>query len=176
MPEADVFDVQLTVVREFTPPPYEKGVRTRVTARTFLRVIKHIEVGWAVTHSCKAEGFSYRRFRQLCQQRPNYQRRYEEAERQRAEHRRETMEAIVLHHAAKNWQAAGWWLERAHPERYALKSVVRDGDNQTQPIGEAIPAERFAHYGKLMLEMAEEDRVREAAGESTLSDAAKLAS
>jgi hypothetical protein len=81
------------------------------TARTFLRIIKHIEIGWAVTTSCKAEGLSYRRFRQLCQRWPNYQARYEKAERQRADHRREAMEAVVLHHAIKNWQAAGWWLE-----------------------------------------------------------------
>lgn len=161
MPEPDDIDeFQLTVVREIPAPPYEKGTRTRVTARSFLRVIKHVETGWAVTQSCRAEGFSYRRFRQLCQQRPSYQRRYERAEKQRAEHRRETMEAIVLHHAVKHYQAAQWWLERAHPDRYALKSVIREGDTAEQPIGNEIPAERLAEYGRLMLEFAEENRAK----------------
>jgi hypothetical protein len=137
MPEPEDFDdsneIQLTVVRGPSTPPYEKGVRTRLTAKTFLRVIKRIETGWAVTQSCKAEGFTYRRFRQLCQRWPAYQARYEKAERQRAEHRRETMEQIILHHAVKNWQAAGWWLERAHPDRYSLKTVHRDDNNAERP-------------------------------------------
>ena len=131
----DPDEIELTVVREPSAPPYEKGTRTRLSARTFLLIIKRIETGWAVTQACKAEGLTYRRFRQLCQHRPNYQARYEKAERQRAEHRRESMETIVLHHAIKNWQAAGWWLERAHPDRYALKSVIRDdGTNAEKPI------------------------------------------
>jgi hypothetical protein len=161
MPDIEDFDdlneIQLTVVRGPSAPPYQKGTRTRLTARTFLRIIKHIETGWAVTMSCKSEGLTYRRFRQLCQRWPNYQARYEKAERQRAEHRREAMEAIVLHHAVKNWQAAGWWLERAHPDRYSLKSVNRDdGASANQPIGTEIPLERLQMYGQLMAQIAQE--------------------
>ena len=129
-----------------------------MTARTFLRIIKRIETGWAVTMSCKAEGLTYRRFRQLCQRWPAYQARYEKAERQRAEHRRETMEALVLHAAAKNWVAAAWWLERSHPARYSLKTVHRDDGTIEQPIGDAIPAERLAEYGRLMLEIGARER------------------
>lgn len=105
--------------------PYQKGTRTRLTARAFLRIIKRIETGWAVTQSCRAEGLTYRRFRQLCQHWPAYQARYERAAIQRAEHRRETMEALVLHAAATNWVAAAWWLERSHPNRFSLRNVER---------------------------------------------------
>jgi hypothetical protein len=157
------------VVREINPPPYTKGTRTFLTARTFLRIIKRIETGWAVTMSCKAEGLTYRRFRQLCQRWPAYQRRYEKAERQRAEHRRETMEALVLHAAAKNWVAAAWWLERSHPARYSLKTVIRDESTTEQLIGDAIPAERLAEYGRLMLEMAQENAAK--AGELPVTEA-----
>jgi hypothetical protein len=129
MPDPEDFDdsneIQLTVVREPSTPPYEKGVRTRLTARTFLRIIKRIETGWPVTQSCKAEGLTYRRFRQLCQRWPTYQRRYEKAERQRAAHRTEAMEALVLRAAATNWCAAAWWLERTHPDRFSLRNVER---------------------------------------------------
>jgi hypothetical protein len=159
MPEPEDFDdsneIQLTVVRGPSTPPYEKGVRTRLTARTFLRIIKHIETGWAVTQSCKAEGFTYRRFRQLCQRWPIYQARFEKAEVQRAEHRRETMERIVLSHAVKNWQAAGWWLERAHPDRYSLKTVHRDdGTNDEQAIGNQVPLATLVEDARLAAEVA----------------------
>jgi hypothetical protein len=140
----DSNEIQLTVVRGPSTPPYEKGVRTRLTARTFLRIIKRIETGWPVTQSCKAEGLTYRRFRQLCQRWPAYQRRYERAERQRAEHRRETMEALVLHAAAKNWVAAAWWLERSHPGRYSLKTVIRDeSTGEEKPLYQALTREEL---------------------------------
>lgn len=148
MPEAedsaDFNEVQLTVVREPTASPYEKGTRTRLTARTFLRIIKHIEIGWPVTQSCKVEGLTYRRFRQLCQRWPKYQARYEKAERQRAEHRRETAEAIVLAHAKDSWQAAAWWLERAHPGRYSLRTVIRDNETgEEKPLYQALTREEL---------------------------------
>jgi hypothetical protein len=43
--------LQVTVV-----PPYQKGPRTRFTARVFLRVIKRIETGSGFTQACRAEG------------------------------------------------------------------------------------------------------------------------
>jgi hypothetical protein len=40
---------------------------------------------------------------------------------------------------------------------------IRDnGANEDKAVGEAIPAERLARYGQLMLQMAEEKRVSEA--------------
>ena len=58
---------ELKVVREIPgKAPYEKGTRTRFTARTFLLIIRRIETGWAVTTACQAEGFTYKRFRQIC--------------------------------------------------------------------------------------------------------------
>jgi hypothetical protein len=145
MPQTEeIKEFQLTVVRGPSTPPYKKGTRTLLTARTFLRIIKRIETGWAVTQSCKAEGFTYRRFRQLCQHWPAYQRRYEKAERQRAEHRRETMEAVVLAHAVKNWQCACWWLERTHPDRFSLKTVIRnESTGEEKPLYQALTREEL---------------------------------
>ena len=106
--DPDELSGELTVVRP--------GARTRFTARIFLRIIRRIETGWSVSQACRAEGFTYRRFRQLCQTRPNYQARYQRAERECADFRRDRCEHIVQLAATQSWQAAAWWLERTNPD------------------------------------------------------------
>ena len=55
-------------------------------------------------------------------------------------------------------------LSAEFPHLFALHYANRpENTGNSQPIGNEIPAERLAHYGKLMLEMAEEERAREAA-------------
>jgi hypothetical protein len=151
----DIDAFQLTVVREINPPPpYRKGTRTRLTARTFIRICQDIEAGRSVTQSCKAEGLTYRRFRQLCQQKPSYQRRYEKAEETRAQVRRDAMEQLVLHAALKNWVAAAWWLERVHPSSYSLRSVARSEGSADAPVGNAVPLEVLMEDARLAAEIA----------------------
>lgn len=161
---ADELPKDMTVVREIPGTPYEKGGRITFTSRVFLRIIHRLEIGWAVVTACQAEGFTYRRFRQLCCTRPNYQRRFELAEKVRADYRRERCEHIVQAAAATNWCAAAWWLERSYPERYALKSVTRDdGSGNERLIGEAIPESTLLEYAQIMSEVAQENALRAAA-------------
>jgi hypothetical protein len=145
-----------------------KKVSAQLTARVFIKIIRKIEVGWSVTAGCQAEGLTYRRFRQLCQTRPNYQRRYEVAERMRADYRRERCEHIVQAAAVNSWTAAAWWLERSYPDRYALKSVTRDdGSGDEKLIGELVPESTLLEYAAIMAEVAREN-AREAAAKQAL--------
>ena len=151
------------MVREIPGAPYEKGTRTTFTSRAFLRIIRRIETGWSASAACQAEGFSYRRFRQICQTRPNYQARYQKAEKERADFRRERMEHVIQLAATTNWTAAAWWLERTNPDRYALRRVDRDdGAGEEKLIGEAIPESKILEYAAIMAEVAEQN-AREAA-------------
>ena len=82
-----------------------------------------------------------------------------------------------MKHAPRNVLASLWWLERRYPSEFALRAVNRDnGANEEKTIGEAIPAERLARYGQLMLEMAEENRVREANKVAELPPSSEAAS
>jgi hypothetical protein len=160
----DELPKDLTVVREIPGKPYEKGGRVTFTSRVFLRIIHRLEIGWAVVTACQAEGFTYRRFRQLCCTRPDYQRRFEVAEKVRADFRRERCEHLVQAAAATNWTAAAWWLERTYPDRYALKSVTRDdGSGAEKLIGEAIPESTLLEYAAIMAEVARENALAAAA-------------
>ena len=49
------------------------------------------------------------------------------------------------------------------PERFALRNVNRAEFSAEQPIGNEIPAERLAEYGRLMLEMAKENEAKQLA-------------
>jgi hypothetical protein len=92
-----------------------------------------------------------------------YQKRLKQAEVVREGVLREYHIANVVKHAPRNVLASLWWLERRFPAEFALRTVNRDnGANEDKPVGEAIPAERLARYGQLMLQMAEEKRVSEA--------------
>jgi hypothetical protein len=163
---SDELPKDLTVVREIPGKPYEKGGRVTFTSRVFLRIIHRLEIGWAVVTACQAEGFTYRRFRQLCCTRPSYQRRFEIAEKVRADYRRERCEHIIQTAATQNWTAAAWWLERSYPDRYALKSVVRDdGSGAEKLIGELVPESTLLEYAAIMSEVAQEN-AREAAAKA----------
>jgi hypothetical protein len=127
--------------------------------RCFVRICRRIQVGLSTVDACLNEGVTYRRFRQLCQTRPIYQKRYEKAERLRFEVRREHMEALVIQHAEQSWQAALAWLERNIPSRWALKVVPRPDPSEEKPEAE-IPVEVLRRHRQLQLQMAREDEQR----------------
>jgi hypothetical protein len=115
------------IVRELpAETTYPKGVRTFMTKRVFIKICRRVEVGWPATRACQAEGITYRRFRQVCQERPSYQRRYKKAEDLRFQHRREEAEESIMRAGERSWMAHAWWLERTLPEKYALRRVDRD--------------------------------------------------
>jgi hypothetical protein len=101
------------------------GAPTRLTPRAFIRICRLIRIGWSVPDACRSESVTYRRFRQLCQSRPTYQRHFEKADQVRFNFRREHCERLVLEHSEKNWLAAMTWLERRVPELWSLKNVDR---------------------------------------------------
>ena len=70
--KADPVDIVRDVPAETA---YTKGPRTFLTARLFIKICRRVEIGWPATRACQAEGITYRRFRQVCQERPSYQRR-----------------------------------------------------------------------------------------------------
>src|ERR1700730_344053 len=115
-------ELSLTVI---PASPRAGPTAIRLTPRVFIRILRSIRVGWSVPDACSSEFVTYRRFRQVCQQRPVYQKHYEKAERQRSRFRREHCEKIIQKHALTNWCAAAWWLERTAPESYSLKTVDR---------------------------------------------------
>jgi hypothetical protein len=154
----------LKVVREIAAEQSQrgKGAPVRLSARKFILICKKIEVGWNATHACESEGISYRRFLQVCQQRPSHQRRYAKADQLRFEVRRERMEELVTQHAEASAHAALGWLERRIPQHWALKSVPRETDSSTRP-DDQVPSEVLAEHRALQLQMAREDEAKAAA-------------
>jgi hypothetical protein len=130
------------------------GAPTRLTPRSFIRICRLIRTGWSVPDACRSESVTYRRFRQLCQTRPTYQRHFEKADSVRFNLRREQCENLVCQYAEKNWIAAMTWLERRVPELWSLKTVVRNepvstiGSNVTQIRILTLPPEEFAELQK----------------------------
>ena len=101
---------------------------------------------------------------------PKYQRRLKKAEKIRDEVWKDYALEMIKQAMPKNWVAAMTYIERVYPKEFALRNFTRANPSEEQPIGNEIPAERLAKYGRLMLEMAEENRAREA-GRAELRDA-----
>lgn len=116
---------------EVIPIATHPGRPPTLTPRAFIRILRLIRIGWSVPDACRSESVTYRRFRQLCQTRPTYQRHFEKADQIRFALRREHMERIVCECAERQWIAAMTWLERRVPELWSLKTVVRNEPTST---------------------------------------------
>ena len=68
----------------------------------------------------------------------------------------------IKKHAPRNVLASLWWLERRHPNLYALRRVDRS-TSEDRPAEPDVPAEVLAEHRALMLQMAREDEARAAA-------------
>jgi hypothetical protein len=118
---ARVYEVPVELV-----PPRRSNQQMRgiAAAKRFICACRRIELGWSATCAAEAEGFTYRRFRQLCA-RSSFERRYRRAEQLRLQRRREEAEETVLAAGEKSWMARAWWLERRFPAEFALRNVQR---------------------------------------------------
>ena len=87
--------------------------------------------------------------------------RLKEAETTRFNLRHELALECIMEAGQRNWQAAGWWLERNLPGLYALRNVTRPDSEQDQPEPE-IPLETLRRHRTLLLELAREDEVKQA--------------
>src|SRR6266446_5595396 len=168
-PESDeVKSVDLELVDR--PTRHNPWRPTVLTIRKFVRICHLVEQGFAISRACEIECITYSRFRFRVQRSPRLQERLKEAEATRFNLRHEQALESIMAAGERSWMAHAWWLERCLPNLYALRAVNRDQTSEEQPIGDRIPAERLAQYGKLMLEMAEEERAREASKPLLVTD------
>jgi hypothetical protein len=86
------------------------------------------------------------------QAKPEWRALLAEAEAERDELRRDKALETLQAAFPKTWVAAAWYLERRHPELYALKTVQRNLNSIEAPVGDAIPESRLLEYGKQMAE------------------------
>jgi hypothetical protein len=86
-----------------------------------------------------------------------------EAEAERDELRRDKALETLQAAFPKTWVAAAWYLERRHPELYALKTVHRNLNSTEAPIGDLIPEQRLLEYGRQMAEFARSNEQKGAA-------------
>jgi hypothetical protein len=133
-----------------------------LTARRFLRICFWIEQGESAAEACRRELIGYASWRLHIQRNPKYQRRLKKAEAVRESFLKEYHLANIAKHAPRNILASLWYLERRFPAEFALRAVHRDQALTEKPIGNEIPAERLAEYGKLMLEFARGNEKRAA--------------
>jgi hypothetical protein len=150
--------VSLEVVRD-DPGTYRDPWRpTTLTIRRFLRICHLVEEGNAITHACREQLISYSRFRFRVARSPRLQERLKEAEACRDQVWRSEALASIRAAFPRNWVSGMTYLERKYPNEFSLRNVNRTDDTgSSQPIGNEIPAERLAEYGRLMLEMAQEN-------------------
>lgn len=154
----EVKSVQLELVDK-EPRPSKRGRPLILTKRVFLKICHHVEAGFSITAACEVEAVAYRTFRVRAAASPRLTERLKEATDIRFERRHEEALSIVMLAAERNWQAAGWYLERVLPSLYALKSVARDSAEDSK-LEEEIPSEVLARHQQLLLEKAREDQQR----------------
>jgi hypothetical protein len=152
--EPDVKTISLELVTDESPrrKPWRP---TTLTIRKFLRICHLVEKGWAISRACEAECITYSRFRQRVSQSPRLQERLKAAEETRFNLRHEQALEIIMEAGQRSWMAAGWWLERNLPARYALRQVNRDTDDiEAQPLLNKISMEQLVENAKLAAEIA----------------------
>lgn len=156
----DIKEVELTVVHRVgdgTPGP---GRRLYLNPRRFIRICHLIEDGASASGACRQEGVTYPNFRRRVMRFPSWQRRLKDAEFVREHWMTEFHIGNILHHAPRNVITSLWWLERTNPAKYALRKVDRNESAEAM-VGDRIPADRLAEYGRFMLELAEEQKAKE---------------
>jgi hypothetical protein len=158
-----VKSIELEVVES---PHRPRGRPRTLSLRRFVAVCKLVEAGAAITAACEAQGISYAILRKRCSENPRLEQRMQQAEKVRFAHRHEEALSLILSAATRSWQAAAWYCERAMPERYALKAVPRDLDEDKQGLEEELPLEAVKRHRALLLELAKEDEERAKSAQS----------
>jgi hypothetical protein len=138
------------------------GRPRKLNADRFLRICALVERGITNTQACKAEDVDYGGFRAHVRRKPWWAKRFQQADAIRDEYLRDFHLANVTKHSKECWAASAWILERPWPHLFALHYTQhRPADAaEGHPIGDAILAERLAEYGRLMVEMVEENAAK----------------
>jgi hypothetical protein len=170
MPPDAVQTVQLEVLpkgnadadpREVKRPQF--GRPLYLTPRRFIAICRLIEQGESASESCRRELISYRVFRLHVVRFPSYQRRLKRAEEIRESFLKEEHMANVRAHAPRSLLASLWWLERRHPQLFALRAVNR-ADPEAKQAEPELPAEILERHKQLMLSMLREDQQKHVSG------------
>lgn len=156
----DVKEVELQIVQRVGNGLPGPGRRLYLNPRRFIRICHLIENGASASGACREERVTYANFRRRVMRFDNWQRRLKEAEFVREHWMTEYHIGNILHHAPRNVITSLWWLERTNPAKYALRKVDRE-ELAEALVGDKIPADRLAEYGRLMLELAEEQKAKE---------------
>jgi hypothetical protein len=106
-----------------------------LTSKRFVRICKLIEQGESASEACRQQLVTYARFRFHVQRNEKYQRRLKQAEQVREQFLYEFHMANVKKHAPRNVISSLWWLERRYPERFALRTVVRNEGGTGEKAG-----------------------------------------
>jgi hypothetical protein len=151
--EQPVHELEVVVLED--KKPGSKGGRPlKLTPRRFANMLEHIRSGHTNSAACAIEGLTYSSWRDHIQRNPEWRARVAEAEAERDELRRDKALETLQAAFPKTWVAAAWYLERRHPDFYALKTVHRNLNSNEQPVGDAIPESRLLEYSKQMAEFA----------------------
>jgi hypothetical protein len=134
-----------------------------LTAKRFVRICKHIEMGQSVTAACRLELVDYSGFRRHVQRNEKYQARLKEAEAIRFQRRHEEAVESVMRAGEKSWMAHAWYLERVLPNLYALKNVNRSEASTDQPVGDRIDETQLRRYSELMEQFRKENEAKSVA-------------
>ena len=137
--------------RRFMSIRNNKGVPRRLTVRRFIRICHLIEKGVPIIKACEAESVTFAIFRLRVSQSARFQERVKKAEAVRASWRFEKACGSIMDAGDQSWMAHAWWLERSHPQLFALRTVHRIDAEQQQAEPE-LPAQILEQHRRLMLE------------------------
>jgi hypothetical protein len=134
--------VDLEIVREGSSR--HRGRPIFLTPRLFIKICHTIERGQGTSIACKVHQVTYSHFRFRVARSPQWEKRLKKAEDVRFALRHDFALSAIIEAGKKSWMAFAWYLERTSPERYALKSVIRDdGANAEKPIYAELTREQL---------------------------------
>jgi hypothetical protein len=131
------------------------GRPKKMTARLFIKICRQIEMGGVETAVCEAEGVQYATMWLHCSRKPNWKQRLEKAREIRKDAWHEMHVQNVMMQAPKNVAASLWFLERAFPEKYALRTVQRSITSH-ELVMDRVSPEQLIEDIKLAREVAGE--------------------
>jgi hypothetical protein len=126
--------VSLEVVRD--EPRKKLGRPVRLTVRKFIRICRLVESGHTFVDACEIECVTYQTFRFRVSHSPRLEQRVKQAEAIRSLKRHDEALAAVVKAGERNWVAHAWYLERVHPELYALRKIERAAIEQVAGVEE----------------------------------------
>ena len=155
---ADIKRVDLEVVRDASPR--QRGRPVFLTPRLFIKICQAIEKGQATSIACKVHQVTYSHFRFKVARSPLWEKRLKKAEDVRFALRHDYALAAIIEAGKKSWMAFAWYLERTSPERYSLRTVIRnESTGEDKPLYQALTREELLECietsRRIELELAE---------------------